>query len=129
MKRAYFICLLLIMPQAYANSTYPLDTPKQEATFHRLLKELRCLVCQNQDLADSNAPLANDLRLQVYKMVKANQSEHEIIHYLTSRYGDFILFKPPFKAATFMLWLGPLFFLFIGFFVFWRVCFKRVSYE
>src|SRR5471030_2718078 len=92
---------------ASANVFYPLETAKQEAQFFHLLRELRCLVCQNQDLADSNAGLAKDLRDEVYKLVKEGNSDDEIVHYLTARYGDFILFKPPVKAVTALLWFGP----------------------
>jgi len=113
----------------FANSLYPLDSAKKNAQFSYLLKNLRCLVCQNQDLADSNAELAKDLRQRVYELVKEGKSDSEIGDYLTSRYGDFILFKPPVKAATLLLWFGPLLFLLSGFIIFWRTCFKRVSYE
>ena len=106
-----------------------LDTARQEAQFNHLLKELRCLVCQNQDLADSNASLAKDLRQQVYELVKEGQSDTEIIQYLTDRYGDFILFNPPVKSITLLLWFGPLLFLLLGLLIFWRSCFKRVTDE
>jgi cytochrome c-type biogenesis protein CcmH len=111
----------------FANSTYPLETAKQDAQFQHLLKDLRCLVCQNQDLADSNADLAKDLRAQVYQLVKDGKSDNEIIEYLSSRYGDFILFKPPVKTITWLLWYGPFVFLALGFLIFWRTCFKRNS--
>src|SRR5471030_2315493 len=100
---------------ASANVFYPLETAKQEAQFFHLLKDLRCLVCQNQDLADSNAELAKDLRLQVYQLVKEGKSDTEVSDYLTARYGDFILFKPPVKAVTLLLWFGPFLFLLLGF--------------
>ena len=118
-----------LLSMGYANSIYPLDSPRQEAQFNHLLKDLRCLVCQNQDLADSNAELAKDLRLQVYHLVKEGKSDSEINDYLSSRYGDFILFKPPVKGVTLLLWFGPFLFLLLGFIIFWRTCFKRISYE
>ncbi|MCL9683439.1 cytochrome c-type biogenesis protein [Legionella maioricensis] len=121
--------ILLFASLSFANSIYPLDSAKKEAQFNHLLKDLRCLVCQNQDLADSNAELAKDLRLQVYQLVKEGKTDTEISDYLTSRYGDFILFNPPVKAVTLLLWFGPFLFLLLGFFIFWRTCFKRVSYE
>ncbi|MFI4919200.1 MAG: cytochrome c-type biogenesis protein [Legionellales bacterium] len=121
--------MLIFMAQIHASSSYTLDSVKKEVQFNYLLKELRCLVCQNQDLADSNAALAKDLRLQVYQMVKEGKSDTEIKDYLTSRYGDFILFKPPVKAVTLLLWFGPLLFLILGFLLFWRTCFKQKSYE
>lgn len=117
------LCFFLLIPQAFAADLYPLETVQQEAQFNHLLRELRCLVCQNQDLADSNAPLAKDLRKQVYDMVKAQKTDFEIIDYLTSRFGDFILFKPPVKSITLLLWFGPFVFLLLGFIIFWRTCF------
>lgn len=113
----------------HANTFYPFDSAKKEAQFNHLLKDLRCLVCQNQDLADSNADLAKDLRGQVYQLVKEGKSDSEISDYLTSRYGDFILFKPPVKGVTMLLWFGPFLFLLSGFLIFSRTCFKRVSDE
>lgn len=128
MKKGLIIILLLVLTPVYATSLYPLSTEKQEAQFNYLLKELRCLVCQNQDLADSNADLAQDLRRQVYDFVKQGKSDQEIINYLTARYGDFILFNPPVKAVTSLLWFGPLVFLLLGLVIFWRSCFKRVEH-
>jgi len=115
--------LMFLCSSVWANSTYPLDSVQKEAQFQHLLKDLRCLVCQNQDLADSNAELAKDLRAQVYQMVKDGKSDTEISDYLTARYGDFILFNPPVKAVTFLLWFGPILFLLFGFVIFWRTCF------
>lgn len=130
LKILQIICgCLLFLPIVFANSFYPLETKKQEVQFTHLLKELRCLVCQNQDLADSNAGLAKDLRDQVYGLVKEGKSDNEIINYLTARYGDFILFKPPVKPLTAMLWFGPALFLLFGLFIFWRTCLKRTSDE
>ncbi len=124
-----FFFFFFFISLSYANSMYPLNTPQKEAQFEHLLKDLRCLVCQNQDLADSNADLAKDLRLQVYHLVQDGKTDTEINDYLTARYGDFVLFKPPVKALTFLLWFGPLFFLLLGIVIFWRTCFKRVRYE
>lgn len=115
-------CTVLL---AEATPLYPFDTPAQQAQFTHLLRQLRCLVCQNQDLADSNAGLAQDLRDEVYQLVKKQQSDTEIVRYLTSRYGDFILFNPPVKAVTAFLWYGPAVFLMLGLFVFWRAVGKR----
>lgn len=122
------ILLLLIQTQSFANTFYPLETAKQEAQFNHLLRELRCLVCQNQDLADSNAGLAKDLREEVYQLVKSGKSDTEITSYLTERYGDFILFKPPVKAITALLWFGPAVFMVLGLLIFWRTCLRR-GYE
>ena len=124
MRHMFLSCLFVscaLLPNfLYADAIYPFETPKQQAQFHGLLRELRCLVCQNQDLADSNAGLAKDLRDEVYTHVQAGESDDEIVRYLTARYGDFILFKPPIKAVTSMLWLGPFLFLMLGLGLFWR---------
>ena len=82
-----------------------------------LFKELRCMVCQNQSIDDSNAPLAKDLRILIREQIKNGHSDKEIYKFLTDRYGDFILLKPPFKIATFALWFLTLVFLIIGVFI------------
>jgi len=111
---------MLLSHVIYADVIYPFETQKKHAQFRGLLRDLRCLVCQNQDLADSNAGLAKDLRDEVYAHVQAGESDDEIMRYLTMRYGDFILFKPPVKAVTSMLWFGPALFLGVGLFLFIR---------
>jgi cytochrome c-type biogenesis protein CcmH len=82
-----------------------------------LASELRCLVCQNQTLADSNADLAVDLRNTIREQLARGASEREVVDFMTARYGDFVLYRPPFKAATVLLWLGPFLLLFFGFLV------------
>jgi len=82
---------------------------------HNLSGELRCLVCQNQSLADSDADLAVDLRREIRSKIEAGKSDAEIREFLAARYGDFILYEPPFKPLTLALWLGPPFFLILGF--------------
>ncbi len=81
--------------------------PALEARMVRITSELRCLVCQNQTIADSHADLAVDLRNQVREQLRAGRSDAEIVDYMTARYGDFVLYRPPFKATTVLLWLGP----------------------
>ena len=125
-----FVVIFLLQPfstHAITNTIYPFDSPKQEAQFSHLLRDLRCLVCQNQDLADSNAALAKDLRNEVYGLVRNGQSDEEIIHYLTYRYGDFILFKPPVKAVTALLWFGPFIFMLFGLLIFWRTSVRQAQ--
>ena len=90
------------------------DTPAQEQTYSTLVSQLRCLVCQNQTIADSNAALAKDLRRQVFEMIQQGKTEQEIKTYMLTRYGDFVLYKPPFKLKTVLLWIGPGVFLLIG---------------
>jgi cytochrome c-type biogenesis protein CcmH len=101
--------IVLLMPGlSLAGEARPLaDDPVAEARLKHLAVELRCLVCQNQTLADSNAPLAEDLRREVREMIARNMSDQEIIDFLVSRYGDFVLYRPPLKATTSLLWLGP----------------------
>lgn len=108
------IALLLSGP-AWAGEARPLaDDPVAEARLKHLAVELRCLVCQNQTLADSNAPLAEDLRREVREMIAKNMSDQEIIEFLTARYGDFVLYRPPLKATTSVLWVGPFVLLTVG---------------
>jgi len=94
--------------------TFIFDTPQDEQRFKKLAAELRCLVCQNQNLADSNAELAIDLRQEVYNMIKDGKSDPEIIDFMVTRYGDFVLYRPPVKSTTYMLWIGPLILFVIG---------------
>lgn len=104
---------------------YPFPAEAQRQQFQGLIGELRCLVCQNQNLADSNADLAKDLRQQVYTMVLANKTDAQIKEYMTLRYGDFILFKPPFNFYTLGLWLPPLLLLMMGGVILWRITHPR----
>jgi cytochrome c-type biogenesis protein CcmH/NrfF len=85
-----------------------------------LAHELRCLVCQNQTLADSNAPLAVDLRNQIREQMAAGKSDRDVIGFMVERYGDFVLYRPPLKATTILLWTGPFLFLLFGFFMLFR---------
>jgi cytochrome c-type biogenesis protein CcmH len=114
MKRLLFIFLLMMSSSSYAVDTRQLSDPKQQESYETLTKELRCLVCQNQTIADSNADLAADLRRQVYEMLQQGKSKQEIIQFMTDRYGDFVLYKPPFKGKTSLLWIAPVVFLLVG---------------
>lgn len=98
-------CVIAFAEQVY--DRYPFTDSHKEQQFYQLLKKLRCLVCQNQDLLDSNASLAEDLRSEIYKMIQAGESNNEVIAFLTSRYGDVVLFLPPFNQLTLLLWVGP----------------------
>jgi len=102
------LVVLLVPGLGFAGEARPLaDDPVVEVRLKQLAVELRCLVCQNQTLADSNAPLAEDLRREVREMITKGMSDQEIIDFLVSRYGDFVLYRPPMKATTSLLWLGP----------------------
>ena len=94
-----------------------------------LAHELRCLVCQNQTLADSNAPLAQDLRNQIREQLAAGKSEQQVVDFLVERYGDFVLYRPPLKASTVLLWIGPFLFLAFGAFLLVRFVRRRKSAE
>ena len=109
------VIMLLIPGLAAAEEARPLaDNPQVEARLKTLAVELRCLVCQNQTLADSHAPLAEDLRREVREMIAKDMSDKEIIDFLVQRYGDFVLYRPPWKASTTLLWLGPFLLLIAG---------------
>ncbi|HEX4333064.1 MAG TPA: cytochrome c-type biogenesis protein [Usitatibacter sp.] len=99
--------------------------PAVEARLRALGEELRCLVCQNQTLADSSAPLAQDLRNEIRRMISQGRSDAEIRDYLVQRYGDFVLYRPPWKPTTLVLWLGPFLLLGVGAVVFARIVGSR----
>lgn len=114
MKRL-LLAILLIPCLVAAEEAKPLAENQQaEARLKALALELRCLVCQNQTLADSSAPLAEDLRREVREMIAKNMTDREIIDFLVARYGDFVLYRPPLKATTTLLWLGPFLLLVVG---------------
>jgi cytochrome c-type biogenesis protein CcmH len=109
------LIILCVSGPAWAGEARPLtDDPVAEARLKHLAVELRCLVCQNQTLADSSAPLAEDLRREVREMIAKNMSDQEIIEFLVARYGDFVLYRPPLKATTTVLWVGPFVLMAIG---------------
>lgn len=110
----------LVHAKPVQQEIYPFSTPQQAAQFKSLLSSLRCLVCQNQDLANSNAPLAQDLKTDIYHWVQDGQSDEEITRALVARYGDFILFKPVIKPLTYILWFAPMVLLIIGLIIYWR---------
>jgi cytochrome c-type biogenesis protein CcmH len=114
MRTVFAVLLLALAITAGAREAAPLaEDPVLEQRAMRLAEELRCLVCQNQSLAESNADLALDLKDQVREQIKAGRTDAEIRDYMVARYGDFVLYRPPVKAATLLLWAGP-FVLLIG---------------
>lgn len=114
MKNGLFILLIWVSAQVFAVDYHQLPDPAQQKAYESIISELRCLVCQNQTIADSNAELAADLRRQVYEMLQQGKSKDDVLQFMTERYGDFVLYNPPFKAKTGLLWLGPLMFLITG---------------
>ena len=120
--KALLLCVLLaIGPDAFAQSA----DPALDARLKTLETELRCLVCQNQSLAESNAPLADDLRREVRELAVAGKSDAEIKQFLVARYGDFVLYNPPVKRTTWLLWFGPFLLLACGGVVWWAVARRR----
>jgi cytochrome c-type biogenesis protein CcmH len=114
MSRFLLLLLLLMSPLAQAIDSRQFPNPEQQEAYETLTSELRCLVCQNQTIADSNAELAADLRRQVQEMLEQGKSREQIVQFMTDRYGDFVLYKPPFNAKTSLLWIGPIVFLLLG---------------
>jgi cytochrome c-type biogenesis protein CcmH len=127
MKRIALLISLVICfaTVALAKEAKPAEDPQIEQRMRALTQQLRCLVCQNETLADSRADLAEDLRKEIREQMKAGKSDQEIIAFLTQRYGDFVLYKPPVKATTYLLWFGPFVLLFAGTGVLYRYLKKR----
>ncbi|RLW59529.1 MAG: cytochrome C biogenesis protein [gamma proteobacterium symbiont of Stewartia floridana] len=117
-----FIYLLgLTALQAATLAEYTFEDPSQDEDFREIIEEMRCLVCQNESLAGSNAELAIDLRNEIYDMMKGGQSKGEIIDFMVARYGDFVLYSPPVKPSTYPIWFGPLIVFLIGGVVLFRI--------
>ena len=122
-KTLLSIVIIFVMIQFISKNSYSvepeefLQNPKQEMRARNISKNIRCLVCQNQSIDDSSAPLAKDLRVLIRIKVQENDTDEEIYKFLTDRYGDFILLKPPFKISTFLLWSLPFVFVIIGIFI------------
>ena len=122
-KTLLSIVIIFVMMQFISKNSYSvepeefLQNPKQEMRARNISKNIRCLVCQNQSIDDSSAPLAKDLRALIRIKVQKNDTDEEIYKFLTDRYGDFILLKPPFKISTFLLWSLPFVFVIIGIFI------------
>ncbi len=95
------------IPAHSAIEAYEFDSPRMEADYKQLIEELRCLVCQNQNLAGSDAGLAQDLRRETYEMLREGQTPQQVVEFMVARYGDFVLYRPRFKSDTYLLWLGP----------------------
>lgn len=115
MRLVTLVCAMLLASQAMAVDTgRAFEDPARQARYERLIKDLRCLVCQNQSIADSNATLASDLRREVREMMIAGQSDDQIREFMTARYGDFVLYRPPVRPRTWLLWSAPVLLLLGG---------------
>lgn len=116
-----FLPLLMLMvfaslPSQASIDAYQFDDPKKEALFKKMVKELRCTVCQNQDIGDSNAELAQDLRRKTFEMISAGKDEDYILDFMSQRYGDFVLYRPRLQTSTLLLWAGPFIILILAVF-------------
>ena len=123
-KKKFFIIIIYIcLVQFFSNNVYVvepdeiLENQEQELRARNISKNIRCMVCQNQSIDESEAPLAKDLRILIREKIKDGKNNEEIYKFLTERYGDFILLKPAFNINTFALWIFPIIFLLIGVFI------------
>jgi cytochrome c-type biogenesis protein CcmH len=123
-----FVLILAVTCVAFvsiAKDAQPAEDPQIEHRMKALTQQLRCLVCQNETLAESQADLAEDLRREIREQIKAGKSDQEILAFLTQRYGDFVLYNPPVKATTYLLWFGPFVLLIAGTFLLYRYLKRR----
>ena len=122
-KKNFIIIISICLVHFFSNNAQTLEpdeileNQEQELRARNISKNIRCMVCQNQSIDESNAPLAKDLRILIREKIKVGKNNEEIYKFLTDRYGDFILLKPPFKLSTFALWFLPLIFFVIGIFI------------
>ena len=119
--------LIMLFPVRAADVPMSFTNPDQEQRYQSLIEELRCLVCQNQNLADSHADLAQDLREEVYEMLIEGKTNEEIVGFLVARYGDFVLYRPPVKKSTWLLWFAPFCLLLAGIFLVYRYTRARMQ--
>ncbi len=103
------------------------DSPEQKSRYRALIDELRCMVCQNQNVADSNAELARDLRERTYEMITGGSTDDQIMEFMTDRYGDFVLYRPPLNMSTALLWFAPALFLALAVLIYWSNARRRRS--
>ena len=122
---AFIITFLLIIAGVAVVRAQPTDDVQLEQRMQALTQQLRCLVCRNETLADSPADVAEDLRRQIRDQMKAGKSDQEIVAFLTQRYGDFVLYKPPVKSTTYLLWFGPFVLLIGGTFLLYKYLGQR----
>lgn len=121
------ILLVASLPSLAAIDLYQFDDPEKEALYKKLTGELRCTVCQNQAIGESNADLAKDLRRKTYEMVSAGKDEEFVLDFMTQRFGDFILFRPPFQSNTYALWIGPFIILLVAVFLLIRYIWRTTD--
>ncbi|WP_432462953.1 MULTISPECIES: cytochrome c-type biogenesis protein [unclassified Agarivorans] len=127
LRQAFHLILLVMLPQfaMAAIEVHEFDSVQQETLFRELTQELRCPKCQNNNIADSNAGLAQDLREKTYQMVKAGRSKQQVLDYMVARYGNFVRYDPPLTPAVLLLWLAPAFIIIFGCFTIWRLARRK----
>lgn len=114
MKSLLALCLGLLFAMPLFAADMRFDDAQKQQRYEELINELRCLVCQNQTIADSNAELALDLREKVAELIADGRSDEEVLEYVTARYGDFVLYNPPMQSNTILLWSGPFLLLLVA---------------
>jgi len=129
MKMVYGLLLIVTITMSFATDRYAFSNARQRAQFEHLLKDMRCMVCSHQNLAESSAALAMDMKKVIYRQVLDGQSDQDIISFMTARYGDVILFKPPVKSTTYFLWFAPLILLLIGALMFKKMVFRVAKHD
>lgn len=128
MRGLVFVLIYLFSTSAVLGATlaeYNFDDPAKDEDFRAIIEEMRCLVCQNESLAGSNADLAVDLRNEIYAMMKGGQSKDDVISFMVARYGDFVLYSPPMRPSTYPIWFGPLILFLLAAFVLMRALKKK----
>mgnify|MGYP000976326336 CR=1 FL=1 len=128
MKNKLILLMLMIVVSTSSQAriaAYEFESAAQETTYKELTHELRCLVCQNQNIADSNAELAQDLKRKTYELVVEGKTKQQITDYMIERYGDFVMYRPPISNTTLLLWAGPFIIFLIGLIVLFKVIRSR----
>lgn len=128
MKRLLLLALLVVSPTAFAiDPNRAFDDPELQARYDKIIEEVRCLKCQNQNLKDSNAFLAADLRREIRRLLEEGKSDDEIYDFLVARYGEFALYRPRFSGKTLVLWIAPGVLLLVGLFFLGRIIKRRMD--
>lgn len=125
MRKWILLLVMIAAPSWAAIDAYEFRTPVEEVRFHELTAELRCPKCQNQNIADSDAPIAKDLRREVHRLLTAGAADSEIIDFMVTRYGEFVLYRPQINSQTWLLWYGPYVVLSFGVMIILLIVYKR----
>ena len=123
-----FLALILVFVASTGQAgidTYEFDTQEDRYRYNRFIDELRCPKCKNQNLAGSNAPIAQDLRRELYRLIQEDQSDDDIVEFMVARYGDFVLYRPPLQKNTYVLWYGPIAMLLLGIVILALIIYRR----